>query len=466
VRERLITSPPRDDGRSATPGLLPGSSLDQFHAWWAQRHRASHFSVERISFPELDAWAFDDDTGNLVHSSGKFFTVEGLQVRTDGLDIWSQPVINQPEIGVLGIIVKEFDGVLHCLMQAKMEPGNVNTLQLSPTVQATRSNYTRVHRGAATRYLEYFLGHRRGKVLVDVLQSEQGAWFWRKRNRNMVVQVTEDIPLHEDYCWLSLAQLRELSRIDNLINMDARTVLSCFPFEPSGTDSGDEFTAALIRSCRSGDGAGGARHTTGEILSWFTDAKTRCDWTARLTPLSKVTGWIRGEEEISDEHQRHFRIIAVAVEAGTREVKRWTQPLLFPRGEGRAVFLVRQFDGVLHVLVQARPEYGLMDLVEMAPTVHLLPGEELSSVHEDFLRHSLSSPDVRVHYDQVLSEEGGRFYEALTRYQIIEVGEDVPAEPPPNFRWMTVRQLMDLLRHGHYLNIEARSLLACLHSLY
>jgi oxidase EvaA len=29
-----------------------------------------------------------------------------------------------------------------------------------------------------------------------------------------------------------------------------------------------------------------------------------------------------------------------------------------------------------------------------------------------------------------------------------------------------VRQLMDLLRHGHYLNIEARSLLACVHSLW
>jgi dTDP-4-dehydro-6-deoxy-alpha-D-glucopyranose 2,3-dehydratase len=28
-----------------------------------------------------------------------------------------------------------------------------------------------------------------------------------------------------------------------------------------------------------------------------------------------------------------------------------------------------------------------------------------------------------------------------------------------------MRQLMDLLRHGHYLNIEARSLLACIHSL-
>jgi oxidase EvaA len=78
----------------------------------------------------------------------------------------------------------------------------------------------------------------------------------------------------------------------------------------------------------------------------------------------------------------------------------------------------------------------------------------------------LVSRTATVRYDQVLSEEGGRFYNALTRYQITEVGEEVPLDPPRNYCWMTVRQLMDLLRHGHYLNIEARSLLACLHSLY
>ena len=230
--------------------------------------------------------------------------------------------------------------------------------------------------------------------------------------------------------------------------MDARTVLSCLPFEPTP-----------------GRADGPALHTAGEILSWFTEAKTRCDWTARLVPMSGVSGWSRTEDEIGDRSGDHFRIIAVGVEAGTREVKRWTQPLLYPRGEGRAVFVVRPIRGVLHVLVQARPEYGLMDLVEMAPTVHLLPGADMSEVKDPFLRDCLRSGSARMRYDAVLSEEGGRFYNALTRYQIVEVGEDVPIDVPPNFCWMTVRQLADLLRHGHYLNIEARSLLACLHSL-
>ncbi|MFB7631997.1 NDP-hexose 2,3-dehydratase family protein [Streptomyces sp. NPDC056149] len=448
-------------------------STAEFHAWWAERRRAGGFSVERIPFHDLDAWEFDPGTGNLGHASGRFFTVEGLQVRAGGNagpELWSQPVINQPEIGILGILVKEFDGVLHCLMQAKMEPGNANTIQLSPTVQATRSNYMKVHQGAGTRYLEHFTGPQRGQVLVDVLQSEQGAWFWRKRNRNMVVLATGDVPLHEDFCWLTMDQLRGLMTVDNLVNMDARTVLSCLPFMlPDETEgrSGDAFRDALVRSYQY---RGAARSpfvpdSAGSILSWFTEAKTRCDWSARLVPLADVAGWKRDDWEITDEGAENFRIIAVRVAAGTREVTRWTQPLLYPRGEGRAVFLARAIDGVVHLLVRARPEYGLMDQVEMAPTVHLHPGQGLDAVQEDILRDALRPGGGAIRYDQVLSEEGGRFHHALTRYQIVEVGEDFPLDVDPHLCWMTARQLTDLLRHGHYLNIEARSLLTCLLSL-
>ncbi|MBK1787875.1 NDP-hexose 2,3-dehydratase family protein [Prauserella cavernicola] len=448
----------------------PLESSDEFWHWWNERSMATRFEVSQVPFAELDAWRFDPDSGNLGHESGRFFSVEGLQVRSAGVDTWSQPIINQPEIGILGILVKEFDGVLCCLMQAKMEPGNVNTIQLSPTVQATRSNYTQVHRGSSTRYLEHFAGPGRGRVIVDVLQSEQGAWFWRKRNRNMVVLVTEDIPVHDDFRWLPLSQVREALNVDNLVNMDARTVLSCMPFglpeEPAGS-AGDTFSEALARSYQyqSAHGDRPGLHTAGEILSWFTEAKTRCDWTASLIPLAGVRQWSRDESELSAEDGRNFRIIGVRVRADNREVAGWSQPLLEPRGRGQAWFVTRVIEGVLHVLVRARPEFGLMDLVEMAPTIHLLPGQGLADVQEEFLSELVGSGLGRVRYDAVLSEEGGRFYHALTRYRIVEVGEDFPVSVPPDFCWMTLSQLTDLLRHGHYLNIEARSLLACMQSV-
>lgn len=458
---------------SACTDAAPATSLEEFQQWWDERHRSTTFEVSEIPFDELRDWHFDPDTGNLAHDSGRFFTVEGLNVHVPGTTDWSQPIIFQPEIGILGILVKEFDGVLHFLMQAKIEPGNVNLLQLSPTVQATRSNYTRVHHGASTRYLEYFVEPGRGRVLVDVLQSEQGAWFWHKRNRNMVVEVTEDVPEYDDFRWLTLRQLHKFMRTDNFMNMDARTVLACTPLaRPTGigvVEPCPPFLDALLRSYDAPDTGAPSRHTHFEILSWFNECKSRCDMTFRLVPFNSVVHWTRTGRELVDDDRQRFRVIAVRVGSANREVGSWTQPLLAPRGEGLAAFLARPIDGVLHLLVQARPEPGLLDMVEMAPTLQfpLADGTVAERAPRDtpFLTDVLNAEPSRVHFDALLSEEGGRFYHAQTRYQIIEVGDEFPVDVPPDFRWMTVGQLMHLLSHGHYLNVEARSLLGCVHSL-
>ncbi|SDH93987.1 oxidase EvaA [Sinosporangium album] len=442
-------------------GALPPQG---FQAWWEGRNRANDVEVVPIPFKEMEHWRFEEPSGNLVHDSGRFFSIEGLRVERGGGAATAHPIINQAEIGILGILVKEFDGVLHCLMQAKFEPGNVNLRQLSPTVQATWSNYTRVHGGGNTPYVEYFRQAGRDRILVDVLQSEQGGWFWRKRNRNMVVLVTEDIPVYEDYCWLTLGQVMDLMHVENLVNMDTRTIMACMPVDHPG----DPDDAALARSYASGaDEHGAALHPLGEIVSWFTDAKTRCDWKPRLVPLNGVEGWSRTGDEIADDGRRDFRIIAVRVGAATREVATWTQPLLATREIGQSAFLARPIGGVLHFLVQARPEPGLLDVLEIAPTVQLPPttGALLASAGMPYVEQALGDRGGRVRFDAVLSEEGGRFHHAQTRYRIVEVGEEFPVRVPEDYCWMTAGQLMELLRHGHYLNIEARSLVTCIHSM-
>ena len=174
-------------------------SIETLFQWIKKRNQEVTVSVELIPFSEMKGWKADAD-GNIRHESGKFFSIEGIQVNTDVGDIpkWEQPIINQPEIGYLGILTKEIDGVLYFLMQAKIEPGNVNCVQISPTLQATKSNYTQQHKGRKPLYLEYFQNAKPNQVLLDQLQSEQGARFLRKRNRNIIIKVDEDVPVYED----------------------------------------------------------------------------------------------------------------------------------------------------------------------------------------------------------------------------------------------------------------------------
>jgi oxidase EvaA len=443
----------RHDGESArrfsvsaaAVGQGAGTLTKDFAGWLAERGRAVPFRVDRIPFADLDGWAFDPATGNLAHRSGRFFTVEGLDVTSEGRTprAWQQPIMVQPEVGILGVVAKEFGGVLHFLMQAKMEPGNPGLLQISPTVQATPSNYNKVHKGADVNYIDYFIEPGRGRILVDVLQSEVGSRFFCKSNRNMIVEVTEDVPLRDQFCWLTAGQIGELLRRDNVVNMDSRSIFSCIP------------TARPWKH---------ALHPDTELLSWFTAVRSRRHIEATRIPLAEVSDWVRGDWSIEHVDERYFRIAAVAVEAGNREVTSWSQPLCEPIGLGVSAFVACAFEGVPHLLAHARAEAGFLDTVEFGPTVQYTP-EEYAGLPDtsrppfaDLVR---DAPPSRVRYDAVLAEEGGRFLNAESRYRIIEIDEtEVPSPPPPDYQWVTPGQLSSLVRHGHYVNVQARSLLA------
>ncbi|MFF1506884.1 NDP-hexose 2,3-dehydratase family protein [Streptomyces sp. NPDC058326] len=447
-----LLGPRRDDAladriaRSAG-APVPPEERDRVLRWLDGRRAAHDFRVDRIALDALEGWRFAEPSGNLVHHSGRFFSVEGLHVTVgDGRETvaeWHQPIIRQPEVGILGILAKEFDGVLHFLMQAKMEPGNRNLLQLSPTVQATRSNYTKVHQGADVRYLEYFTPGGRSRVIADVLQSEHGSWFYRKSNRNVIVEALDEVPEHEDFLWLTLAQLHALLRLDNIVNMDARTVLACMPVPPTGTV---------------------ALHSDAEVLSWFSGERSRWDVSAQLVPLAGTPSWQRSAWTIEHERQAYFRVVGVSVEAGSREVSRWTQPLFEPVGLGVTAFLAREIEGVLHVLVHARVEGGFLDTVELGPTVQCVPGNhESGDRRPPYLDAVLGAPASSVLYEGVHSEEGGRFLNAESRYMVVLADEaEARTEPPQDYRWVTPDQLSAWVGHGHYLSVQARTLLVCL----
>ncbi|MDX8053054.1 NDP-hexose 2,3-dehydratase family protein [Lentzea sp. BCCO 10_0798] len=434
-----------------TEETLVFQRIADFHEWFAERRAASACSVTRARLDQLDGWHIQQGTGTIQHHSGKFFAVDGLEISTDHASVssWTQPIIIQPESGILGILVKRFHGVPHFLMQAKVEPGNIGLLQLSPTVQATRSNYTRVHKGKAVPYLEYFQAPRRGRILSDVLQSEQGSWFLHKRNRNMIIEITDDVEVLEDFCWLTAAQLGELLRWDHVVNMDSRTVLAGWPLAEThwGRD------AAIDRDQLS------------ELLSWFTEAKSRYQLTRQRIPLTNVKNWIISPERIVHENDAYFAIVGVDVKGAGREVAGWSQPMIEPRHPGVVAFVTRHDGDEPRVLVHAHTQAGTHDVVEMAPTVQCAPGNYEDTPPDrrpSFLDYVLSAGRERVLFDALHSEEGGRFYQAENRYLVVEAGPDLPEETGPDFAWMTLSQLAELARYGNYVNVEARNLLACL----
>lgn len=473
---------------SALTDNNPFMTTEEFFGWFEERKAVHKFSIEQISFKDMEQWRFEPTTGNLTHASGRFFKIEGIWVETNYGHIlqWSQPIINQPEIGILGIITKKINGILYFLMQAKMEPGNINMIQLAPTLQATQSNFTRVHKGKSPPYLEYFLNLNNSNVLIDILQSEQGARFLHKRNRNIIIYVDDDIPVYDDYCWLTLGQIQELLQTNNIINMDARTVISCIQFQNEKTDNSDASTLnqllkehldiptnALLSTknafqeqiIKSELDRRGNLYNNDEIISWFTRRKFFYNLNVERIPLKYVQDWVFKENSISHKDDKFFSVIAVKVEADNREVKAWTQPLIKPREEGIVAFIVKHINGVLHMLVQAKVEPGNFDIVEIAPTVQCLTGSYRDVPQKDqprYLDYILNASEKQIRYRSRQSEEGGRFFREQNLNIIVEADESFDVKIPDNYIWLTIRQLREFIKYNNFVNVQARCLLSCM----
>lgn len=434
--------------QSAMTEYNPLNTTEEALLWIQQQNREILVDVKQIPFSECKGWRFDKD-GNLRHHSGKFFSIEGLSVLTNygNVPSWQQPIINQPEIGYLGIICKEFGGVLYFLLQAKVEPGNINNVQLSPTLQATKSNYSQVHGGNKPPYLEYFQQACPEQIMLDQLQSEQGARFLKKRNRNIIIRVEEDIEQKSNFIWLTLGQIKKMAQYDNVVNMDTRTVISGIPLYSDECD--------LLKR-------GQPQNSTIEILSWMTSMKCRYELNTTVIPLKDVDNWEITDMAIQHKDSKYFKVIAAQVCINNREVKTWNQPLVQPIQQGLTAFIVKKINGVFHFLVQGKVELGNFDVVEMAPTVQCITGSYVGKNNQQpYVEYVLSANKNQILIDTLQSEEGGRFYQEQNRNMIVLADDSFDTKCiPDNYIWVTHEQLMLFLHFNNYLNIQARSLLS------
>lgn len=436
-------------------------------------HKKTHddFQVKKISFNQLEKWHFDAG-GNLCHDSGKFFSIRGIKCNLGNSKKNNQQIIvNQPEVGILGIIAKKVNGILHFLMQMKFEPGNINQFQLSPSVQATKSNYTAVHMGRAVPLLLRFLSS--SQSLFDISLSEQASRFYKKENRNIInlYGESEEIESYPNFIWLTLGQILDFVKQDNFVNMNTRSILSCiklgercrqyslidaeeyygsyFP-EKNQTIGKDFFISALdVKE---------TFYSFGKIKSWITEKKKQKNKISELIPLKEILAIINNGQELYHGVQPDFKIIALKIEA-EREVSSWCQPIISDYYNRIHGYLVKKINGVLHFLIKALEEIGGINGAEIGPTIQGIPVEQLETSKENFSSYFVAPEKKNVLLSVMQSDEGGRFFMVQNLHLIILTEDDLNL--PNDYMWATLYQIKELIHLG-LVNIEARSLISCI----
>lgn len=442
------------------------NSIEDIKNWVNDLNKCISVNINKISLCDSGFWYYNNLEGEIVNINKTFFSIKGIKKNVNDKIILEQPIIIQDEIGYLGILCKEFNGVLNFLMQAKIEPGNLNKIQISPTIQATKSNFTQKHGGSKPKYLDYFINASNYDIIVDQIQSEQSSRFYKKRNRNIIIKVDEDIEVLPNYRWMTLGQIKTLMKIDNMVNMDTRTVISCIPFSSVKLDD-LQFKKiynlfkdkALFNSIFYGEN----ENLLPKIYHHVNNYKMFDNSKIEIVSLESLNSWEMKEKEFVSKEPYNFKVVFCDISIEGREVSQWTQPLFEANGVAIFGLLMCNDEGIKKFLVNLNSEIGCFDSIELGPSVQIEPIDKNRTCNEvtNLFFNCLDSRKNIV-FDNLLSEEGGRFYHEQNRNVIIEVEKSDLTNVPEGYLWIDYKSLNTMVQFNNCLNIQLRNLLSLL----
>ncbi len=122
----------------------------------------------------------------------------------------------------------------HFLVQAKLEPGNFDIIELAPTVQCLTGNYRKGKNEYEVEFIDYVLNPEANNATVkhSSFQSEEGGRFFEEQNKNMIIEVGDgfDVNVPDKYMWMTLHQIKTFIKFNNYLNIQSRSLLSTIKF--------------------------------------------------------------------------------------------------------------------------------------------------------------------------------------------------------------------------------------------
>ena len=405
--------------------------------WLKQEKKINKLNVKIIKLSNLDNWNFNNK--EITHKSGKFFKIVGLKVYSNFFKKnWDQPIIIQKEVGILGIIKNNNK----YLLQAKVEPGNKNKIQISPTVQATKSNYNKVHKGKKVPYLDYFLRANKKNIIN---QSEQGFRYLNKFNSNILINVSKKINHDENFYWFSKNEIKYLiTTKKNIVNMDTISIFSSF-----------------IKRIKSNY----TINTDLKIIEFIKRLDKKFFIKIKPVHLKKIVDWSVNKVKIVNKSKKFFSVIGVDVQANKREINNWSQPIIKGKRMAFAGFLKAKFNNTNHYLCRYVLKPGIRNSV-IGCTVNTSDidnyRKNLNQSEKHFIKNFffLKKNKKNVVFDNILSDEGGRFYNCQIRYMVMLIDNPQSLNIPNNFLWISHNQIVKMINNKK-LDIESRLLFAC-----
>ena len=409
--------------------------IKDLNTWIKNQKKMNKMLVSKINIKNIINWKIDNK--KIYNKNKNFFSIVPFRFEVNKKSDWFQPLIIQNEVGILGILKKKYKALDYYLLQAKVEPGNVNGIQLSPTVQATKSNYLRKHGGKKTNYLNYFIKNNNGiKVLSNLRLSEQGTRYFNKSNKNILIDVkNKKINKLHNYIWVTKKNLIYLLNKKNLLNMDTISVLS----------------SSIQKNIKDNP-----INKNLNIFNLLIRFKKKYIIKKEKIAFKQLVNWKTFKDKITDTNNNFFSILFLKVTTNSREVKKWYQPIINDHFTSLNGFLVKTVNETNHYLLKIDQEPGFTSPKFTSTVAIKNYNPKKINLKINFLYYFTRKKKMMKFIN---SDEGGRFYKNETHNLVYVLSSKDKISLRRNFIWASHNQVINLI-NKNLLSIEARNLFA------
>ena len=314
---------------------------------------------------------------------------------------------------------------------------------MSPTVQATKSNYTRIHGGKKIPFLSFFLNKKKNFIS----QSEQGYRYLFKFNYNSLVETSKSIKRFDNFYWFNKKDLTKLVKIKSILNMDTISVFSSFI-------SKNKIDSPLI--------------SLQQINKWIKIKDKAFNLKIKIKPLANLKNWIVKNDSINHKKNKHFSVIGININANKREVKEWDQPIIKGKEMAFVGYLIKEFNKTNHYLCRYNKKPGLKKStlscsVNTSDLKNYNSSNNLQSFEKKILKNFFLNKKKKLKsiYDNILFDEGGRFFNCEIRYKALQLNNNTKIQIPHNYIWISQNQMIEMISKKK-IDIEARLLFGCI----
>ena len=204
-----------------------------------------------------------------------------------------------------------------------------------------------------------------------------------------------------------------------------------------------------------------------EINNWIKQNDKIFKLKIKIKPLANLINWKISPDIINHKKSKHFSVIGINVICNKREIKKWDQPIIKGKRLAFAGYLIKEFNKTDHYLCKYNKKPGLKkstlsctvntsDLDSFGTNKNLIKFEK-KIIRDFFFNKKRKFKKI---FDNILSDEGGRFFNCEIMYKALKLSNKTKVKIPPNYFWISQNQMIEMIKRKK-VDIEARLLFGC-----